>query len=73
MVPRAVKQAFTGRDRNKHEIALALAHQFSTLASKPPPKRKIWQSEDYRMSMFGGVRRRLFLPKTNWPSAACCG
>jgi hypothetical protein len=52
VTPRAVKEAFTGRDSNKHEIASALAQQFPALASKLPPKRKIWQTECYRMSMF---------------------
>jgi hypothetical protein len=43
--------AFNGRSR-KYEIALALAERFPALASKLPPKRKCWQSEDYRMSIF---------------------
>jgi hypothetical protein len=29
-----------------------LAQRFPELAAKLPPKRKIWQSEDYRMSIF---------------------
>ena len=48
----AVKKSFPGRDCNKHEIAAALAQQFPILASKLPPKRKCWQSEDYRTSIF---------------------
>ena len=48
----AVKKAFAGHDSNKHEIASALARQFPALAAKLPPKRKIWQTECYRMSMF---------------------
>jgi hypothetical protein len=52
-VPRhAVKKAFLGHDGNKHEIATVLAQRFPALAPKLPPKRKIWQSEDYRMSVF---------------------
>ena len=43
--------AFNGRDR-KYVIAVALAEHFPALASKLPPKRKCWQSEDYRMSIF---------------------
>jgi len=37
---------------NKYEIACAVAERLPELASKLPPKRKIWQSEDYRMSIF---------------------
>ena len=33
-------------------IASVLAKQFPTLDLRLPPKRKIWQSEDYRMSIF---------------------
>ncbi len=47
-----VRKLFVGNDRNKHEIASALAQRFPVLASKLPPKRKCWQSEDYRMSIF---------------------
>jgi hypothetical protein len=49
---RAVKQVFIGHTSNKHEIASALAKRFPELAPKLPPKRKLWQSEDYRMSIF---------------------
>jgi hypothetical protein len=41
-----------GFESNKYEVALALAKQFPALASRLPPKRKIWQSEDYRMGIF---------------------
>ena len=44
-------KAFNGNDR-KYAIAVALAERFPALASKLPPKRKCWQSEDYRMSIF---------------------
>ncbi len=46
-----VINAFNGSDR-KYAIAVALAERFPALASKLPPKRKCWQSEDYRMSIF---------------------
>ena len=49
---RDVNRAFVGFESNKYEVASALAKQFPTLASKLPPKRKCWQSEDYRMSLF---------------------
>jgi hypothetical protein len=41
--------------RNKHEIASALAQRFAALALRLPPKRKPWQSEDSRMSIFDAV------------------
>jgi hypothetical protein len=47
-----VKKAFAGHERNKHEIATALAARFPELAPKLPPKRKCWQSEDYRIHLF---------------------
>lgn len=48
----AVRKTFVGNDRNKYTIASALAQQFPELSERLPPKRKIWQSEDYRMSIF---------------------
>jgi hypothetical protein len=50
--PGAVKQAFAGHERNKYEIASVLAAQFPELSWKLPHKRKPWESEDYRMSIF---------------------
>jgi hypothetical protein len=45
-----------------------LAKQFPKLASRLPPKRKIWQSEDYRMGIFDaaavGVAYFVRHPKT---------
>jgi hypothetical protein len=52
ITPRDVNRAFVGFESNKYEVASALAKQFPTLASKLPPKRKCWQSEDYRMGIF---------------------
>jgi hypothetical protein len=49
---RAVKQSFAGHAKNKYEIASTLATHFPDLAWRLPPKRKIWQSEDYRMNIF---------------------
>ena len=46
-----ILKAFDGRDR-RYEIAVVLAERFPALASRLPPKRKIWQSEDYRMGIF---------------------
>ena len=40
----------------KHEMAEMLAMQFpDELASRLPPKRKLWKSEDGRMDMFDAV------------------
>jgi hypothetical protein len=47
---KAVPQIFPAS--NKHQIATAIAQQFPDLFSVLPPKRKSWQSEDYRMSIF---------------------
>ena len=47
-----IRNAFVGNDRNKYTIASALAQRLPELATRLPPKRKIWQSEDYRMSIF---------------------
>jgi hypothetical protein len=41
-----------GFESNKYEVASALALQFPALASRLPPRRKCWQSEDYRMGIF---------------------
>jgi hypothetical protein len=37
---------------NKYEIACAVAERLPELAPRLAPKRRIWQSEDYRMSIF---------------------
>lgn len=47
---RAVRKVF-GR-ATKHEIVIALTDRYPELAWKAPPKRKCYQSEDYRMSIF---------------------
>ena len=49
---RVIKSSFVGSNRNKYTIAVALAKQLPELAPKLPPQRKIWKSEDYRMSIF---------------------
>jgi hypothetical protein len=41
-----------GKRLTKHENARQAAEQFSVLRWKMPPKRRAWESEDYRMSMF---------------------
>jgi len=49
---KAVKRVFAGRNDNKDRIASAVAAQFPELLSILPPKRRPWQSEDYRMTIF---------------------
>ena len=49
----AVRDAFaTSGFQTKHQVASALAERFAELAPILPPKRKPWQSEDYRTSIF---------------------
>jgi len=67
---RDVNRAFVGFERNKYEVASALTQQFPALAFRLPPRRKCWQSEDYRMGIFDAaalgvayfVRREKRLP-----------
>jgi len=71
ITPRDVNRAFVGFESNKYEVASVLAKQFPALASRLPPKRKCWQSEDYRMGIFDAaavgvayfVRRKVRLNK----------
>ena len=44
-----------GGARNKYMIAVALVDRFPSLLLRLPPKRKPWQSEDRRMSIFDAV------------------
>jgi hypothetical protein len=50
--PKAIDAAFSGSNDSKHQIASTLATLFPDLRSVLPPKRRSWQSEDYRMSIF---------------------
>ena len=49
---KAIVKAFGGTEKNRHEVASALAQQFGILMSKLPPRRKFWQTEEHRMSIF---------------------
>ena len=50
---RAASKLFGREGRlTKHKIATALAERFAELRPILPPKRKPWESEDYRMSIF---------------------
>lgn len=54
--PSQVRQAFADCGaRTKHEIARAIADCLSELASRLPPLRRPWMSEDYRMNIFDAV------------------
>jgi len=44
-----------GKRLTKYENARQVAEHFSVLRWKMPPKRKPWESEDYRMSMFAAA------------------
>jgi len=50
--PKAIEQTFLGRNDNKDQIASVIAERFPELLFVLPPKRRPWQSEDYRMSIF---------------------
>jgi hypothetical protein len=70
---RDVNRAFVGFEANKYEVASALAKQFPALISKLPPKRKCWQSEDYRMGISMRLRwRRVFYPALAPSAPQCC-
>jgi len=44
-----------GEKLTKYQRAQAVIERFPVLTRKLPPKRKPWESEDYRMSMFAAV------------------
>jgi hypothetical protein len=75
---RDVNRAFVGFESNKYQVAAALARQFPDLALRLPPKRKCWQSEDYRMGIFDAaasgvayfVRREKRLPTASVEDSA---
>jgi len=54
LIARAAVSGTFGERRpiTKYEIASLLAKCFPVLHWELPPKRKIWDSEDYRMSIF---------------------
>lgn len=52
---KAMRQAFAGRNRNRHEIALAISEQFPELGAFVPPRRSAWDSEYARTTIFDAV------------------
>jgi len=50
---RAASKLFGAEERlTKYKVATVLAERFAELRPVLPPKRKPWESEDYRMSIF---------------------
>ena len=53
---RVMKTFFPAGDGTRHAMAEAIAKMFSEqLKAQLPPKRKLWDSENHRMSMFDAV------------------
>src|SRR5439155_18318798 len=52
---KVLTSVFVGSNENKHQTASRITEQFPELLAILPPKRRIWQSEDYRMSIFDAV------------------
>ncbi len=51
--PRAIRRHFSQRNAHtKYEIAQVVATTLPELAWKLPPKRRLWEPENYRMSIF---------------------
>lgn len=50
--PQRIRRMFPGSVRNKDDLASRVACRFPDLAWKLPPRRKLWQREHYRMSIF---------------------
>ena len=52
---------------NKHKIATEIASRFPALAPSLSAKRKNYQKEDYRMSMFDAVSFAITFFESNRP------
>jgi Holliday junction resolvasome RuvABC endonuclease subunit len=51
-----VRGAFSeSNDATKHQLASVIARRFPELASRLPPRRRAWMSEDSRMQMFNAI------------------
>ena len=64
--------AVHGKSLTKYENARRAAEHFSVLRWKMPPKRKAWESEDYRMTMFGAATLAMAQLNITIPSPAPC-
>ena len=54
---------------NKHKIASDIAKRFPALAPRLPSKRKNYQKEDYRMSIFDAVSFAITFFESNEPKS----
>ena len=54
---------------NKHRIATDIAKRFPALIPRLPTKRKNYEKEDYRMSMFDAVSFAITFFESNEPKA----
>jgi hypothetical protein len=48
----SVRKAFPDDNRNKYQIATVIAARYPELSPRLGPKRKLWQAEQYSMSIF---------------------
>ena len=51
--------------RNKYSVAPAVAQRCPELTSTLPRKRKLWEGEDYRMSIFDAAAAGTAVPPTS--------
>jgi hypothetical protein len=47
-----IADSLGGARRNKYSVATVIAERFPELAPSLPRQRKLWEGEDYRMSVF---------------------
>jgi hypothetical protein len=59
-----LKETFGDNARNKYTIAAAVTAAFPELARQQPTKRKIWQAEQYQMSVFDAAAALLTYTRT---------
>lgn len=48
----SVRRAFPDQNRNKYQIASAIANRYPELSPRLGPRRKCWEAEKYSMSIF---------------------
>jgi hypothetical protein len=66
------KAIFADGCGTKHALAEIFAKRFpEELASRLPPKRRLWMSEDYRMHIFDAVALALVLRLDRARRASC--
>lgn len=71
ITPRQVRELFP-ESHNKDNLAARVANHFPDLAWKLPPRRRLWQREHYRMSIFDAAALALayYGPATDEHSVA---